>query len=372
MRRSIIGAMRTPRRWPTDDKQGRRRAPRASAFARSGCPILIAALALAPAARAQSSSDQAAAEALFKQGRDLMASGQYAEACPKLAESERLDPAPGTLLNLATCYERNGQVASAWVTFKEAATAARKADQTERARLATEKAAALEPSLPTLTIVVPPASDVPDLEVRRDGEVVGRAEWGAPIPLDPGPHAIEARAAGRLPWQGQAPALGVGTKASVEVPPLAMLPEGQGAPIPATAPATPARTALPAAMDTTPAEPVHSGRTQRAIGWVTGGVGLAGVAVGAVFGAIAMSDNNQASNGCISNVCTQQGFSSTHDAKNAATASTVAFAVGGGLVAVGLVLWLTAPADAHASGVRAALVPMASEGAAGTMIRGSF
>jgi hypothetical protein len=337
----------------------------------------MAALASAPAARAQSSSDQAAAEALFKQARDLMASGQYAEACPKLAESERLDPAPGTMLNLATCYERNGQVASAWVTFKEAATAARKADQTDRARLATEKAAALEPSLPTLTIVVPPASDLPDLEVRRDGEVVGRAEWGAPIPLDPGPHAIEARAAGRVAWQGQAPALAVGTKASVEVPPLATLPEGQSAPVPGAAPgiappATPAQAALPSAMDTTPAEPAHRGGTQRAIGWIAGGVGLAGVAAGAVFGAIAMSDNNQASNGCISNVCNNQGISSTHDAKNAATASTVAFAVGGGLVAIGLVLWLTAPGDVHASGVHAALVPLASDGAAGTMIRGSF
>ncbi len=303
-----------------------------------------------------------------------MASGQYAEACPKLAESERLDPAPGTLLNLATCYERNGQVASAWVTYKEAATAARKADQTERARLATEKAGALEASLPMLTIVVPAASDLPGLEVRRDGEVVGRAEWGAPIPLDPGPHAVEARAPGRQPWQGQAPALAVGAKASVEVPTLAPLPESPSGP-PETAGVSPT-TAPPgqtsATVDTPPAEPVHRGGAQRAIGWTVAGVGLAGVAAGAVLGVIAMSDNNSASNQCLGNVCNQQGVSSTHDAKNAATASTVAFAVGGGLVAAGFVLWLTAPGDTRASGVHAALVPMASETAAGTMIRGSF
>ncbi|MCL2451247.1 MAG: hypothetical protein FWD17_20060, partial [Polyangiaceae bacterium] len=59
---------------------------------------------------AQTASEEAAAEALFEQGRDLMLAGRVAEACPKFAESERLDPAPGTLLNLATCYERNGQV----------------------------------------------------------------------------------------------------------------------------------------------------------------------------------------------------------------------------------------------------------------------
>ena len=80
-------------------------------------------------AAAQAASEQAAAEALFNQARDLMNAKQYGDACPKFAESQRLDPAPGTLLNLATCYERNGQIASAWVTYKEAATAARKADQ---------------------------------------------------------------------------------------------------------------------------------------------------------------------------------------------------------------------------------------------------
>lgn len=366
--------MRRRRRRPTDDTQGRRARRGAARF---GGSLLIAVFALAPAARAQSSSDQAAAEALFKQGRDLMASGQYSEACPKLAESERLDPAPGTLLNLATCYERNGQIASAWVTYKEAATAARKADQTERARLATEKAAALEPSLPMLTIVVPPASDVPGLEVRRDGEMVGHAEWGAPIPLDPGPHVVEARAPGRQPWQGQAPVLAASAKASVEVPLLAPLPEATpgspGGMSSTTAPPGQATSsAATSAVDSPLAEPGHRGGTQRAIGWTVTGLGVVGVALGAAFGALAIADNNNAANDCLSNVCTQQGVSATHDAKNAATVSTVGFAAGGALVAAGLVIWLTAPSDTRASGVHAALVPLASEGAAGTMIRGSF
>ena len=58
--------------------------------------------------------DPAAAQALFDQGRDLMRQNKHAEACPKLAESNRLDPAIGTLFHLADCYEQSGRVASAW------------------------------------------------------------------------------------------------------------------------------------------------------------------------------------------------------------------------------------------------------------------
>ncbi len=326
-------------------------------------------------AQAQSSSEQAAAEALFKQGRDLMAAGQYGEACPKLVESERLDPAPGTLLNLATCYEKNGQVASAWVTYKEAATAAHKADQSERARMAHDKAAELEPSLPTLTIVVPAAADVPELQVRRDGELVGRPEWGAAIPLDPGVHAIEARAPGRKVWQGQAPIAGIGTKASLEIPVLEQLPEAPPEPGggPGGAAAAVTGSSLLGESVALPPPPSHPGATQRAAAWVVGGVGLAGVAAGAVFGIIANSDNKSAAdNDCFSTVCTAQGISSTSDAKNAATVSTIAFAAGGGLVAVGIVLWLTAPSDKHRTAGSIRLAPLVAPDTGGALIAGSF
>ncbi len=81
-----------------------------------------------------------------------MASGAYGDACARFSESERLDPAAGTLLNLADCYERNGQLASAWLTFREATTAAELSDRAAWSEQASARARLLEPRLPTLTV----------------------------------------------------------------------------------------------------------------------------------------------------------------------------------------------------------------------------
>jgi hypothetical protein len=331
------------------------------------------ALALgASTARAQSSGDQAAAEALFKQGRDLMASGHLAEACPKFAESQRLDPGTGTLLNLATCYERNGQIASAWVTYKEAATAAQQGDQAERVQLARRKAAELETKLSTLTIVVPAAVDRPDLQIKRDGEIIGRPGWGVPIPVDPGAHTVEAAAPGRTPWQGQTTIEGAGAQATLEVPALAESPAEPATPIPTAAPVAPA--APPSSMATPePGPPPTShGTAQRVGGIVAGAVGVAGLIVGTTFGTIANSDNNDAKKNClVDSACNPQGYASSTSAEHAATASTVAFITGGALVAAGLIVYLTAPSSSPRS-ARVGLTPMVATTTGGVALQGGW
>src|SRR6188508_1232334 len=91
--------------------------------------LLLVSLVSRAEAQVSGESRRAAAEALFIEGRRLVAEGKTAEGCAKFAESQALDPGVGTLLNLARCYERIGRTASAWTTYREAASRAQAAGQ---------------------------------------------------------------------------------------------------------------------------------------------------------------------------------------------------------------------------------------------------
>lgn len=300
------------------------------------------------AAHAQG-SDKVAAEALFSEGRRLMAEGRIAEACQKFEASQKMDPGVGTSLNLAECYERSGKTASAWAQFREAVSLARATGSADREQLARERADALEKRLARLTISM--KGTVPSgLEVRRDGARLDPAELGIAIPVDPGSHAVTASAPGRSAYSTTVEVTGDGALVNVEIPEL-----------PAEATGSP-----PTGSGVTTAVSTSSGGGSKTLAAVALGLGGAGLVVGGVFGFKASSTWDDAKAECSDYPygCGPEGKSLEDDARSQALISTIGFGAGIALVATGAVLWFTAGSSSDA--------PTVGLGPSGATVRGSF
>jgi hypothetical protein len=303
------------------------------------------------------------AEALFETARKLVAEGKYVEACPKFADSQRLDPSPSTLLNLASCSEKLGQTARAWATYREAESSAAAANRQDYVAVAKRHADALAPKLSRLTITV--ARPVVGMDIMRDGELVSPAQWGVAIPVDRGQHALEASARGFKGWATQVQVTQDGSQVAVTVPPLETLPVEPASLTPPTSSAAAPTVLVPPPQDR---EAVTTGNAQRAVGVVVGSSGLVGLGVSGVLAWIASSKNHDSLAECPTdpNVCTSGGVALRSDAIAAGNASTVAFGVGAAALVTGVVLWLTAshPQDAP-TGHGSPLILTAGLGGAG-------
>lgn len=290
--------------------------------------VVFAVLAAAPA-RAQ--DRRAEAESLFEEGRALMSQNRAEDACPKLAESHRLEPAIGTLLNLATCYERTGRTASAWARYREAIPLAARSGNANRERYARDHAAALEKKLSKLTIIVPPENAVPGLTIARDGQSQSQPTWGSAIAVDPGEHVVEARADGYVTATIRVTVGKDVDHQTVTVPPLA---KDAAIKLNYVEPPPP-RVESPRASSS-PVFPI--------LGWSFAGTGAASVIVGGVMGAVAISRNDDARALCPTDTtCSTEGLKLTSEAEDFALASTVLFAAGVALVGAGVTMFLLAP-----------------------------
>jgi serine/threonine-protein kinase len=300
---------------------------------------LAIALTLATVTRAASAGDAAAAaEVLFDEGKRLAQSGDYPGACPKLEESQKLDPGMGTLYRLADCYEHVGRTASAWAAFLEVAGAAKAAGQQARADDAKKRADQLAPQLSKLVVGVA-EPELAGLEVRRGDVVIGRAQWGTAMPVDPGELTVEAGAPGRRTWRSTAVIPAHGTR-RIDVPKL--LPEDAQAP----------RAMEPPAASAPLPSPGFG--TQRAVAVAVGIGGVVALGVGSAFGLASMSKGAEADSHCDGQgLCDDRGISLRRSALGSGTASTIGFVAGGVLLAGAGVLWFTAPSRAAAASASA-------------------
>lgn len=310
-----------------------------------------------------SPTDRAVARTLFEEGRRFFKQGSYEKACPKFAESMRLDPASGTQLNLAVCHERIGRTATAWSEYNDAVTRARQDRRPDREKLARERIAALEPRLSRLEVIVPEASRIEGLRIMLGDAEIREAAWGVATPIDPGEHEVRAAAPGHEPWSARVHVGAESDRQILEVPLL------QRVSRPAAQPKQRVARSAEAARD----EPGPS--SQATVGWVVGGVGLVAVGAGSYFGWQASSKWSEVERvcpggGCPDDEARQANAGLRDEASRSGNVSTVAFVAGGALLAAGG--WLILSADATGREGSVALSPAAPGAVAGATLRGGF
>lgn len=295
----------------------------------------------------------------FRRGRDLMAQGRYEAACHAFAESEELDSAPGTMLNLGYCYEQMGKSFKAWTEYRAAATAAHENGKSQWESDARARCVQLEASLHHVVVDVTEAAYSGGADFELDGVPLPGDLRGQPLPVEAGVHELRATASGRTPWS-YAFEIRAQQPGDVRVP----VPEGgvapasgqSGAPVAGAEPANAAKpadatTGAAAAAPPDQGPPMHadaSGRSSlRTAALVTGGAGVGALALAGGLGLWAKITYDGAQCPAPGH-CTAEGLRANSRAFFEAGAATAASAMGAAALVSAVILWTNAsakPAD---------------------------
>ena len=281
--------------------------------------------------QAQERRDPAAAEELFRQGRAASEKRDYLSACAKFRESNRLDPAVGTVFNIADCEEKLGRFATSWTLFQEVVQ--RLPADDDRRAIALKRARALESRVPMLAVHLAGAA-TPGVVIRRDGVELGTASLDTSLPVDPGEHVVVVEAPGTQPAQFRT-TVGEGERAKLEV----SLGAAQNA---------------AAAPDGTS----HSAGSSpnRTAAYVIGGVGVAGLVTGVVAGLLVLDRKSTVNDNCVDHACNQAGLDAAHSGKTLGVVTTVGLVTGALGLGTATYLFLSAPSPAESSRSGAYLV----------------
>jgi hypothetical protein len=305
---------------------------------RSIAIVFVVFIAWSSAALGQPAGAQA--EELFRQARDLLAAGKIAEACSAFDESEKLEPAVTTLLNLAGCREKQGQLATAWGLFLDAARQTRSAaDATSRQlhEVAQARAKKLEPRVSKLTVNVPPQSQIDGLEVARGVDRITAGMWNRALPVDGGTYTITAHAPGSTAWSTKVTVGAEGDTKTVEIPDLRNLPRDLGKPatLPPPSLSPPISVVAPASEPASP-RPIAPSHPSRKVVPLVVGVGALVVLGGGLGFELSAESRYDAAK---AEMMSQPRRDSLYSAANTRRYVAEALAVGG-LAAGGAAVWL--------------------------------
>lgn len=292
------------------------------------CLVTLAAVLVTARAHA-GNTDAMTAETLFTDALALAKKGDYAAACPKFAQSYKLEPATGALINWAECEAQLGKTATAWLLYRDAAARAGGERKGERAKEARLRAAELEPKLCRLRIEAPAG-----VKVTRDDTAVDANALGTATPVDPGEHVVSARREDDAKAWTETftieKADGCATRTIT---------------VPASWPGDRVVRVAPVVLPPPPPPPPKTSglgtRRWAAIG--VAGLGVVALGIGTGFGVDALGKKSDADALCVAAGCQPAGVRLINEGQRSADIATGLFVGGAVAVGVATVLWLTAP-----------------------------
>jgi hypothetical protein len=310
---------------------------------------LLTSVLVTGSALAQTDEQRAGARAAAQAGGKAYGDGKYADAVDLFTRAESLVHSPVHLLYTARSYEKLGQLVHARETYikivNEEQSKTAPEPYKDAKRDAEKELAALEPRLPSVSVVVRGVADVNTVSATMDGQAIPAALIGVPRPVDPADHRFEATAPGYAAQPVQLKVL----EGRNETVTLDLQPTGEPIPVATPTPApvpTAAPTPTPAPVDQSAVDTGSKGPSP--FTWVAFGVGAVGLGVGTVFALKAKSNADDANSACQhsgpdgqSNWCTAGDRSKVNglddDSRSAKSVAIAGFVVGG----VGLVTGIT-------------------------------
>lgn len=278
-----------------------------------------------------SAQGSAAAEALFRSAQKAAEQGDWVTACDRFEESNRLDPAPGTVLNIARCRERLEQWASAWENYRKAGELLPAGDR--RGRYAQSKAEELASRVPRLTLLPPEVPDeVSDYTVLVEETEYAQASLGLPLPFDPGTLRILVQAPGRETFE-----VVVTLEEGAEVEQRLEL----GAIVTSDGPPVALEDAAPSQRTKSP----HSAMPA-IVAYTVGGLGAAAAAGGGIWAAVELP---KVADNCNDGRCNQVGADASARGRSAMVVTGIGAGVAVVGATVGTIFWLRA---SSAEGIR--------------------
>jgi hypothetical protein len=292
------------------------------------------------AAKADEPNVHDKAATAFLDARKLIEQGNCDAAVPKLRESLSYESSIGARLSIVDCLEPHDPLAS-WRMLKEASVLALM-NHDDRLSVIEQRAALLQTHLATITFKLPLASEQPGFELRVDGDLIDRYVYRYGYATSAGRHVVEASSNGKR-FAG-AVNVDVGAQALVDVILKGDDCKTTPAPVLASAP--------------TPAPIFDRGASRRTLGLALGGVGLASIANGVVFGLLTLDKKSTLESQCGGSIgtCNAPNRSlepESEAARTTAAISTASFIIGGAALLGGVALYVTAPSsNAPRTGLR--------------------